>query len=665
MATNTEPAGADRSIALVKNGAHVFAAADFGFSDADGNSLLAVKISTLPGAGQLLLNGSAVNAGDFVSAADIGAGLLQYVPAPNGNGTAYASFAFQVQDDGGTNGGGIDLDQTPNTITFNVSAVINGDSSDNLLAGTSDHETIDGKAGNDTFFGILAGDTLIGGDGNDTYILSDNVPLSIIEGSTQGSGIDTITSTISRSLLLYANVENLTLRGNAAIDGTGNELANRIDGSQCGGANVLTGLGGNDTYIVGAGDTVVEAAGGGIDIVGAAVSYTLAANVETLVLIGPNPITGTGNAMSNTLDGSQNSAANVLKGLAGDDTYFIGAGDTVVEAAGGGTDLVKSYVSHTLAANVENLVLLGNAAISGTGNGLGNRLDGAANPGANVLKGLAGNDIYIVGAGDTVIEAAGAGTDIVGTGISYTLTANVETLVLIGNKAVAGTGNGLANVLDGSQNSAANVLKGLAGNDTYFVGAGDVVVELAGGGTSDVVRSLVSYRLGANVEHLVLMSTTNLNGTGNSLANTIEGNAGNNILNGGAGGDTLKGMAGNDVLIGGAGQDVLAGGTGNDVFVLNAPLSKSNIDAISDFNHIADTFRLENGVMKALGGAGALKAGFFFAGHSAHDADDHIIYDRTTGGLFYDDDGIGGHAQVQIAYLGNKPLLAANDFQVI
>ena len=162
---------------------------------------------------------------------------------------------------------------------------------------------------------------------------------------------------------------------------------------------------------------------------------------------------------------------------------------------GGGLDLVHAFVTHTLATNVEALVLLGSAGITGVGNGLGNRLDGSQNSAANSLVGLAGNDVYVLGAGDKIVEAVGGGTDIVGTASSYSLAANVENLVLLGSTAIAGTGNSLANMLDGSQKSRANLLKGLAGNDTYIVGAGDTVVEAANGGTqtlpdrSSVTRS--------------------------------------------------------------------------------------------------------------------------------------------------------------------------------
>ena len=120
-AVNDAPAGADASRTIDQNDPYVFAAADFGFSDpVDGNSLAAVRITTLPAAGTLTNNGGAVAAGDFVSVADINAGHLVFTPG--GSGTPYASFTFQVQDDGGTANGGVDLDQSPNAFSFDVTA---------------------------------------------------------------------------------------------------------------------------------------------------------------------------------------------------------------------------------------------------------------------------------------------------------------------------------------------------------------------------------------------------------------------------------------------------------------------------------------------------------------------------------------------------------------
>ncbi len=106
--------------------AYTFTAADFGFTDPNdtpANNLLAVEITTLPGAGTLALSGVAVTAGQFVSVANINAGNLKFTPAANANGTGYASFTFQVEDDGGTANGGSNLDATPRTMTINVTSV--------------------------------------------------------------------------------------------------------------------------------------------------------------------------------------------------------------------------------------------------------------------------------------------------------------------------------------------------------------------------------------------------------------------------------------------------------------------------------------------------------------------------------------------------------------
>jgi len=123
---NFAPAGADKTITTNEASTYTFATSDFGFTDPSNsppNNLLAVRIATLPTIGSLTLNGANVTAGQFVAAADITAGKLGYTPAANASGSNYASFTFQVQDDGGTAGGGVDLDQSANTITVNVTAI--------------------------------------------------------------------------------------------------------------------------------------------------------------------------------------------------------------------------------------------------------------------------------------------------------------------------------------------------------------------------------------------------------------------------------------------------------------------------------------------------------------------------------------------------------------
>jgi hypothetical protein len=101
-----------------------------------------VKIGSLPAAGQLRHNGTAVSAGQLVPASDILAGLLRFVPAANGNGGSYATFAFQVQDSGGTANGGLDLDQSANTITINVTPVNDAPTGTDGVVTTDEDTTI-------------------------------------------------------------------------------------------------------------------------------------------------------------------------------------------------------------------------------------------------------------------------------------------------------------------------------------------------------------------------------------------------------------------------------------------------------------------------------------------------------------------------------------------
>jgi len=125
---------------------------------------------------------------------------------------------------------------------------------------------------------------------------------------------------------------------------------------------------------------------------------------------------------------------------------------------------------------------------------------------------------------------------------------------------------GLGNdTLNGGE--GADTLVGGLGNDTYVIeNTGDLVTEEANAGT-DLVQSSISYTLGGNIEKLTLTGTAGINGTGNTLDNTLLGNSGNNTLNGGAGNDTLNGGNGNDILRGDDGNDILRGDDGNDSLI--------------------------------------------------------------------------------------------------
>jgi Ca2+-binding RTX toxin-like protein len=459
---------------------------------------------------------------------------------------------------------GANIENLMLTGTANVDAI--GNSLANILQGNAGNNLLDGKAG---------ADQMAGGAGDDTYVV-DNAGDQITENA--GEGTDTVRSSIT--WVLGDNLENLTLTGSGNIDATGNAAdnvitgnagANLIDGKA--GADTMAGGAGDDTYLVdNTGDTVAEDANAGYDTVKSSVSYALSANVEELQLTGTGNISGTGNELDNRIVG--NSGANLIDGGAGadtmlggagDDTYIVDdAGDVVTEAAGGGTDLVRSSVSFVLGSNIENLTLTGTAPTSGTGNDLDNVILGNSGNnvidgglGADTMAGGAGNDTYVVdNAGDVVIENANEGTDTVRAGFSYTLGANLENLVLTGTGDWTGTGNALDNVITGNAGNntidgglGADAMAGGAGNDTYLVdNTGDTVTENAGEGI-DLVLSSVSFRLGANIEQLTLTGTANIDGTGNALANVITGNAGNNVLDGGAGADVLVGGAGDDTYV--------------------------------------------------------------------------------------------------------------------
>jgi len=486
------------------------------------------------------------------------------------------------------------------------------------------------------------------------------------------SGSDTITGTTGLDRV-YAGLGNDLVSLGAGEDyadgGTGND---RIDGGSgddimlggtgddtlTGGsdADIMAGGLGNDTYNVDSlVDRVIERANEGTDTIVSSVSYVLAPNFENLELTGSAPISGTGNARNNTINGATNSGPNLLKGLAGNDTYIVGDGDTPVEAMGGGTDTVAAAVTWTLGANLENLELRGNAPVTGTGNGAANVLDGSANSAANSLFGRGGNDTYIVGPGDTVVELANAGIDTVMSAATFALPDFTERLVLTGSASINGSGNSLANVLIG--NSGANLLdggtggdsmRGGLGNDTYVVdSAADVVIEDPFEGI-DTVNSSVGYALGADVENLVLTGGGNIGGRGNALVNSIIGNTGDN---------TISGRGGNDTL---------TGGLGLDKFIFDTTLNSFlNVDRITDFSVAEDSIMLDDQAFAGVGALGTLGVANFRVGAAAGDASDRIIYNSTTGALFFDPDGTGSRAQTQFAVLGAGLGLTNQDFVVI
>lgn len=384
-------------------------------------------------------------------------------------------------------------------ITFEGNGFANsfgtGDGDDRLFGHGGD-DRLWGWGGDDLLDGGAGRDRMRGGAGDDTYRV-DRPDDLVIEKA--GAGRDTVTSVVSYTL--PEAVEVLRLRGDGKIDGTGNDLDNRIYGNAlrneirgADGDDGLNGRDGVDTLFGGAGDdrldggsgrdrmrggagddvylvdhdgdAVMENAASGHDLVLSWIDFTLPDHVEDLTLKGDDRLTGIGNDGDNTLIANDRPA--VLEGRGGRDTLTGAYWDDILRGGAGADTL--------------------------TGNEGWDRLDGGR--GADRMAGGQGNDTYIVeDPGDLVIEDDLGAFDLVRSSISYRLPDHVEDLTLRGSDDLDGRGNSAANRITG--NDGDNTLRGNAGNDTLIGGRG--TDSLFGGSGADhfVFRTPASAGLGA------------------------------------------------------------------------------------------------------------------------------------------------------------------------
>jgi Ca2+-binding RTX toxin-like protein len=481
------------------------------------------------------------------------------------------------------------------------------------------NNTLTGNAANNRLDGGAGVDRLVGGLGDDTYLV-DNAADVIVENANGGT--DTVLSAVS--YVLPNHVENIILTGTTAINATGNALNNSLEGNSGnnrlnGGAgdDILKGLSGNDVLNGDSGndvlygntsedslqDTLIE------QLVINAKATLLEDGIGAQMDVYIDGVLITSFSVTNTQDYQAYTVDPALLGMTAHSIAVAFSNDrTVAGTPMQDRNLLVSGIAVNGAAIASNSsgvyydIGAGAAALDGRNllptslgtlpwmpwNGAlhfglndNDWLDGGS--GADTLSGGFGNDTYVIDdAGDSVIEQAGAGIDMILSGIDYDLrnAAQVENLTLTGG-AVNAIGNALNNTLTG--NAANNRLDGGAGvdrlvgglgDDTYLVdNAADVIVENTNGGI-DTVESSVTLTLAAHVENLILTGSAALNGTGNALDNSLVGNAGNNRLTGDMGHDILDGAGGTDTLIGGAGNDtyVLGRGYGTDTVIENDTL---------------------------------------------------------------------------------------------
>lgn len=542
-----------------------------------------------------------------------------------------------------------------------------------VVDGGDGNDSLTGGAGDDTLLGGAGNDLMVGGGGSDTYQI-DSAGDVVVETGTYG--IDTLMVS-AHTWTLVAPFEGLMATGTAGLIGIGNDLNNYLTGGVgndslrgLGGSDRLTGAGkdtlvgglGSDTYVVSdTSVTIVEIANQGIDtVVAETTNWALSGSLENLTMTGASNAVGVGTLTRNVMTASGTGhktlqalggddllialQANAnLQGGRGNDTYSIRIlGAQIVELDGGGIDSADIYfglgdgplpfplvLTYVLADFVENMSLYSQPpyfgatpyGVTGTGNASNNLILG--DKGSDTLYGLDGNDTLNGGSGE-----------------------------------LGATGNDGRDSLIGGNGDDTYRLKFYS--STFGGDVSDTVVELQDGGfdTIELSKSFVDLNLYSNVEGL---NNSYYSGSGVvKLGSTARGNELDNRLVTGIGDDRLDG---------GNGHDTLTGGEGKDQFIFGSrPGTGPNFDAessdvITDFTRGSDKLALNFWSFQALGNGGIFASAFkVISGGGVVDTSDRLLYDQTTGQLFYDRDGNGTAERWQIAVLSNQAQLSVTDF---
>ena len=378
---------------------------------------------------------------------------------------------------------------------------------------------------------------------------------------------------------------------------------------------------------------------------------------QNIYLISPLGFTLMGNELDNAIHGGDGS--DVVNAGLGNDSLFGGKGNDKLNGGNGVDSADYSVISTGVNINLssgkvtgisaESKVLIGTDkltsienAVGGDGNDIliatskGSELDGGngadtltGGNGADMLYGGDGNDNVNAGGGnDLIIGGDGAGDD------TYNGGAGIDTVKY--SSALAGI---TVNLNLNSANAFSTSTDAGIGIDKLTA-----IENIIAGDFNDILL-------------------------GNALNNRLDGGLGDDFISGDKGNDTLIGGEDNDTLAGGLGNDILTGGAGNDIFIFDTVANTSkNKDTITDFVSGTDDIQFSKAIFKAFVATGDLSEAAFYASFDVvkgHDSDDRILYNTTTGALYYDADGSGKGAAVQVALIGTHPALAYTDIAII
>jgi len=580
--------------------------------------------------------------------------------------------------------------------------------------GNSLNNVITGGAGADTLTGGTGNDTLIGGNGNDIYKVYKTTILSdvIVIDEAGASGIDTVE--IYEDLdAVGAPIESRVTKSFSPTSSGGFKISFYLD-------QVLTGsftVNGQIEFIRDYGisngatfDTLIQ-------VWTSSTPLTLSAKATGTVGYGSvngDKLNGSvkgdkiyGFSGNDTIDGK--GGADKLIGGEGSDTYLwsdLYKGDAVIDDESGAADQITvtttGYINFSLDESGNTKInnyspSSSNSAAIGSLTFTAGSIEKIKLALPAVLKDYSltyNASLFGVYSDPTLLDVSSSSESYVllaksdyefklGSGVDFIIGDAIDNV-----KVNAGGGNDYISISAPGSNSddvtidggtGADVMVGKAEGGAEFIFCVDnikdiVIAQAPKTSGSYKIESSISYSLNDTlagfsqgisssstklVTALTLKGSSNINATGNAAANTLTGNTANNTLDGGAG---------NDTLTGGDGNDTLTGGDGNDIFLFNKAAGSTNLDTITDFTSGADVIQLSNKIFTKIGNPGTLSADAFWSAAGAtsgNDSTDRIIYNTTTGALYYDADGNGSGLAVQIAIVGSQPTIAYTDIAIV